>query len=322
LHSLPDRPDAIPYVTSYYQPRWGFCLSHRQRMALPEGEYQVVVDTEHLANGSMTLSEAVLPGSSASEVLLSTYTCHPSMANNELSGPVVSAYLYRRLAAVPNRRLTYRFVYLAETIGSIAYLSRIGEHLRKHLVAGYVLSCIGDRGAFTYKASRRGDTLADRAARQVIERYSEAPKWRDFSPFGSDERQYCSPGFDLPVGAIARSIYGEFAEYHTSDDNLSFVDAEALGGAVDACFNVCMTLDRNHVPERVDPFCEPQLGRRNLYPTLGTIKLPEYAAAAQWVLNLSDGKHDLIAIAQRSGMDFWLLEETAAACRRAGLLKG
>lgn len=240
LHSLPEQPDAIPYVTSYYVPRWGFCLSHRQREKLLEGQYEVVVDTS-LESGSLTLSDAVLPGRESREILISTYTCHPSMANNELSGPLVAAFLYRRLAAVSDRRYTYRFAFLPETIGSIAYLSLHGNHLTSQLEAGFVTSCVGDRAPFTYKRSRRGDTLGDRAACYTLEHYSDAaPRLIDFVPRGSDERQYCSPGFNLPVGVIARSIYGSYAEYHTSLDNLHFVSAHALAGSVDACFSICM----------------------------------------------------------------------------------
>ncbi len=322
LHSLPNQADAIPYVSSYYVPRWGFCLTQRQRDQLPEGDYQVVIDTEHVA-GSLTISHAVLPGDEPDEVLISTYTCHPSLANDNLSGPLAAAFLYRRLAALPRRRLTYRFVWLPETIGSIAYLHRLGEHLRQRLVAGYVVSCIGDTAPFTYKRSRRGDTPADRAALIALRKFSgERPRVLNFDPSGSDERQYCSPGFDLPVGVIARSIYGSYPEYHTSLDNREFISFEALVESIDALMAVLLVLDRNRVYRRTNPFGEPQLGGRGLYPTLGTRRQrDERLTALRWLLNLADGRHDLVAIAERSGSEFDLLQELAGECLRAGLIE-
>lgn len=321
LHSLPDLPEAIPYVTSYYEPRWGLCLSQRMRDALPDGDYQVVIDAEHFP-GSMTLSHVVLPGEEADEVLISTYTCHPSMANNELSGPLLAAFLCRRLASLRRRRLTYRFVWLPETIGSLAYLSRYGEHLVERLVAGYVASCVGDRAAFTYKRSRRGDSLADRAALYTLPRIDAATRVLDFEPTGSDERQYCSPGFNLPIGVIARSIYGSYREYHTSLDDRGFISFESLMESVDAYSSVLGVLDDNVVYRRTLPYGEPQLGRRGLYPTLGGPRQrDERLAALRWLLNLADGQHDLLAIAERSGIDFKLLCEAANRCLEAGLIE-
>lgn len=322
LHSLPEQPDAVPYVTSYYRQHWGFCISERMRRSLPQGEYQVVIDTEHV-DGSLTISHAVLPGTTDREVLISTYTCHPSLANNELSGPLVAAFLYRRLARIRNRRLTYRFVFLPETIGSIAYLAQFGEHLRRHLEAGFVLSCIGDPAPFTFMESRRGRTAADRAAKAVLRRRSPgALRELPFSPYGSDERQYCSPGFNLPVGVIARSIYSEYDEYHTSLDNRDFISFEALRESVDVCAEICETLDGNEVYRRVMPFCEPQLGRRGLYPSVGGAQsVSERLQAMLWFLNLADGENDLLAIAERSGVSFDLLLEVARDCADAALVE-
>lgn len=322
LHSLPDMPDAIPYVTSYYEPRWGFCLTQRTRDELSEGNYQVVVDTEHVA-GSMTISHAVLPGETADEVLISTYTCHPSLANNELSGPLLAAFLYRRLDALPRRRLTYRFVWLPETIGSLAYLARYGEHLRERLVAGYVASCVGDGGTFTYKRSRRGNSLADRAVEYVLARIGDRrPRLLDFEPIGSDERQYCSPGFDLPMGLLGRSIYGTYREYHTSLDNRDFISFEALAESVDVYLAVLGVLDANATYRRTVPYGEPQLGRRGLYPTLGGPRQrDEQLAALLWLLNLADGQHDLLAMAERSGIELPALDRAARNCLEAGLIQ-
>jgi aminopeptidase-like protein len=339
LHSRPDLPDAIPYVTSYYEPRWGFCLSERERKALPEGNYDVVVDTA-LVDGGLTISEAVLPGVGQDEVLISSYTCHPSLANNELSGPLAAAFLYRRLAAWPQRRFTYRFVFAPETIGAIAFLSLRGAHLRERLAAGYVVNCVGLDTHFTYKRSRRGDSLADRAALTALARSGVDFRVRDFAPTGSDERQYCSPGFDLPVGSLMRGAYGEYPEYHTSLDNKSLINFRALQETIAAYEAVCRTLestdlhasravqqtdrrslDRNTTFENLFPFGEPQLGRRGLYPTLGSADQSRRVAALMWVLNLSDGRHDLAAIAERSGLSFEQLANAAVAAESKGVLK-
>ncbi len=320
LYSLPERPASIPYVTSYYAPRWGFCLPDAVRRALPEGDYRVVVDTE-LIDGSMTMSECVLPGETGREALLSTYTCHPSMANNELSGPLVAAALYRRLAAWPRRRLNYRFLFAPETIGALTFLARRGTHLARHLDAGYVITCAGDPGPLTYKRSRRGNSLADRAAAYALR--DTDTRWRDFEPVGSDERQYGSPGFDLPVGSLMRTMYGTFAEYHTSDDDRDFISFEALQGTVDAYEAVCRALDDGGARYRnLHPYGEPQLGRRGLYPTVSAgAANARVADAIFWVLNFSDGNHDLLAIAERSGLPLDALAAAAARCSSAGLLE-
>jgi aminopeptidase-like protein len=324
LYSLPDKPDAIPYITSYYAPRWGFCLSQHERDALLDGDYQVVVDTE-LIDGSLTLSEAVLPGESKEEVLLSTYTCHPSLANNELSGPLVTAFLYRALAALPKRRLTYRFVFLPETIGAIAYLQLRGEHLKKHLVAAYVVTCIGDKGNFTYKRSRQETSLADRAAEHCLKQHSLKHSAKphsilSFSPLGSDERQYCSPGFNLPVGSLMRSMYGTYPEYHTSLDNKNFISFEAMAESVEMYLTILKALESNRTYTNLYPHGEPQLGKRGLYETLGRNTIPELSSAVFWLLNYSDGNHDLLWIAAKSGYGIELLEKAAQACLEAGLI--
>jgi aminopeptidase-like protein len=321
LHSLPAQPTAIPYLTSYYSPHWGFCLAHEQRERLPEGEYEVVVDTELRADGSLTLGEAVLPGEEPGEVLLSTYTCHPSLANNELSGPLVAAFLYRRVAAWPRRRLGYRFVFVPETIGAIAYLARRGDHLRERLLAGYVITCIGDPGPFTLKRSRRGDTLADRAAAYVLGGESDV-RVVDFFPSGSDERQYCSPGFDLPVASVMRTMYGTYPEYHTSLDNRDFISFSAMAESVDTYERILRTLDANVSLLNTYPYGEPQLGRRGLYPSLGSSKETDARAEAMlWILNQSDGEHDLLDIAARSGVPMELIVDAADDLIRAGLLE-
>jgi aminopeptidase-like protein len=320
LYSLPDKPEVIPYVTSYYSPRWGFCLSQRERDLLPQGNYSVVIDTE-MIDGSLTLSEALLPGESEQEVLISTYTCHPSLANNELSGPLVMAFLYKKLAALEKRRLTYRFVFLPETIGAIAYLHLRGEHLKKNLIAGYVVTCIGDAGAFTYKRSRQHSSLSDRVAEHVLKHLDKPSKIIDFSPLGSDERQYCSPGFNLPMGSLMRSMYGTFPEYHTSLDNREFVSFEAMAESVEVYFKMMIALEHNVIYKSLFPYGEPQLGKRGLYETLGRNTIPELASAVFWLLNYADGEHDLLSIAEKSGYSIELLEQAVQACLQSHLLK-
>jgi aminopeptidase-like protein len=320
LYSLPHQPNAIPYLTSYYQERWGFCLAHEELVSLPDGEYEVVVDTE-LRPGHLEVGEAVLPGETADEVLFSSYLCHPSLANNELSGPLTLAFLYEQVAAIARRRFTYRFVVTPETLGAICYLSARGGVLRERLRAGYQLTCIGDAGQFTYKLSRRGHTDADRAARFVL-RDLGAHEIIPFDPYeGSDERQYCSPGFDLPVGALMRTRYLRYPEYHTSLDNKSLISFEALADAVSACVRIVRALESNLVWQNTVMYGEPQLGRRGLYSTIGGLtSVDDRNRAMLWLLNLADGSRDLLAIAESSGQRLDLLASLAADLALAGLL--
>jgi len=324
LFSLPELPEAIPYVTSYYRERWGFCLTQQQRDALPKGDYEVVVDTSHF-DGALTISEAVLPGTTDAEVLISTYTCHPSMANNELSGPLLAAFLARRISGWPKRRLTFRFVFLPETIGAIAYLNMRGEHLRKKLIAGYVATCVGMDTQFTYQRSQRADTLADRAALYALKTSGVHYAARDFRPTGSDERQYCSPGFNLPVGTLMRGPFSEYPEYHTSLDNKKLISFGALSEAVDVYENICRSLDCNETFKNTSPFGEPNLGKRGLYPTIGgkhgDMEHLLRAHAALWLCNQCDGARDLIAIAERSGISLNILHSVARDCVEKGLFE-
>lgn len=320
LYSRPDLPEAIPYVTSYYVRRWGFCLAHNVRESLPDGNYRAVIDTEFV-DGAMSMAEVVLRGEQEDEVLLASDICHPSMANDELSGPLALAMLYRRIASWPRRKLTYRFVLHPETVGSIAYLARCGNHLKDRCVAGYVLTNVAVDAGFKYKRSRRGSSLADRAAEIALGDQNIAP-WdtRDFDPTGSDERQYCSPGFNLPVGVLSRTpTY--YPEYHTSLDNRDFISFQALSSSVELYERMCVAIDGNDAYVNQAPFGEPHLGRRGLYHTTGRSGPPaERHQALLWVLNLSDGDHDLIAIAERSRMPFSMIREAADAAVEAGLL--
>jgi aminopeptidase-like protein len=314
LYSDPALPDAIPYVTSYYEPRWGFCISQNDRAELESGDYQVIIDCDHI-DGSLTIAEAVLPGEDDAEVLFHTYTCHPSMANNELSGPLATAFLYLRLAQLPKRRLTYRFVFAPETIGAISYLSLRGEHLRKTLVAGYIVTCVGDDGAFTFKRSRLKNTLADRVTLYTLENSGAAHTVREFDPSnGSDERQYCSPGINLPVSSISRTIYGEYPEYHSSLDNRDYISFDALKESIDMLCRIIENLEKNARYQNLSPNGEPQLGRRGLYASLGEKQVLDPVAALLWLLNYSDGENDLLNICEKSGFD---LDTLFAAAERA-----
>lgn len=301
LYTAPEQPDVIPYVTSYYQRRWGFCLRHNQLLDMDKADtYEVHIDSSLNPKGSMTVAEAVLPGKKTAEILFSTYICHPSMANNELSGPLVAAFLYRELRRKKNLKYTYRFLFAPETIGALYNLSQKGRYWKKHLKAGYVVNCIGNSGNFTYKRSRQVNSLADRAAELVLNQSERDYKLLNFVPRGSDERQFCSPGFNLPVGSLMRSKHGDYPEYHTSADNKTFIDFKAMKASIEKYLEIIEVLEWNSNYINTLPYGEPQLGKRGLYPNLS--KKGEYHTidALMWVLNYSDGNHDLIEIANKS----------------------
>jgi aminopeptidase-like protein len=319
LHSLPDQPGAIPYVTSYYVRRWGFCLPHAQRESLPDAKYHVVIDST-LEPGSLTYGEVLISGREEKEIFLSTYICHPSMANNELSGPVVTTALARWIAAMPERRFSYRIVFIPETIGAIVYISRHLDELRSRVAAGYVVTCVGDDRGYSLLYSRAGNTLADRAAKLVLRRHAAELVEYSYLDRGSDERQYCSPGVDLPVASIMRTRYNSYAEYHTSLDDLNLVTPAGLEGGFDALRKTIELIERNHVYQATT-LCEPQLGKRGLYPTLGTRGAGFAVRSMTNVLAYADGTRDLIDLANHIDLSADEAVETAQKLAAAGLLR-
>lgn len=300
VYTQPDQPDAIPYVTSYYKECYGFCMSQNQLDKLPEDTYHIVIDSE-LKEGSLTYGEIIIPGDTEEEVFLSTYICHPSMANNELSGPVVATFLAKWLNLLVKRRYTYRIIFITETIGAITYLSKNLQYLKEHVIAGFNLSCVGDNRTFSYVESRYGDTLADKAAKNVLSFYYPDYKTYSFLKRGSDERQYNAPGVDLPVCAICRSKYGEYPEYHTSKDNLELISPEGLLGAYEVYQQCILSLENNY-SYKINVLCEPQLGKRGLYPT--TSQKGTYDAVKVMIdfIAYADGSNDLIDISNIIGV--------------------
>ena len=320
LFSLPEHPDWIPYRTSYYKEAWGFCLPERVRRRLTGAvEYEVCIDST-LADGALTYGEYVLPGATDDEVLLSCHCCHPSLANDNLSGIAVATYLARALTG-RSHRYSYRFLFLPGTIGPITWLAR-NEQSATRIKHGIVLACAGDRGPSTYKRSRRGNAEIDRAVEHVL-RHSGAPyAVVDFAPYGYDERQYCSPGFDLPVGSLSRTPHGRYPEYHTSADNLELVRPECLQDTLSKLLAIVDVLERDGTYVNTSPKGEPQLGRRGLYRALGGVAdATEMEHALLWVLNQCDGSHTLLDVAERADIPFSAIARAADALLAAGLLR-
>ena len=305
LYSLPDQPDAIPYITSYYQKRWGFCLTHKQRQALIPGDYQVYIDSAH-TKGSLTYGELILPGESTEEIFLSTYICHPSMANNELSGPAVTTYIAKWLTDFDTRRFTYRIIFIPETIGSITYLSRNLSEMKENIQAGFNITCIGDNLSYSCLTSRYGNTLADRVVCHVLSHLHPGFKQYSFLDRRSDERQYCSPGVNLPVATIMRSKYGAYPEYHTSLDNLDFISPEGLAGGYEVV-KLCIECLEKNLSYKTNILCEPQLGKHGLYPTLSTKASQGVVRDMMNLIAYCDGTNDLLTIAEMINVPMWTL---------------
>ena len=308
LYTRPDQPDAIPYITSYYEERWGFCLSQDQYDQLEDGEYYVKVDTKHF-DGVLNYGELIIPGKSSQEIFLSTYICHPSMANNELSGPTVVTYLAKWLLELEQLDYTYRIVFIPETIGSITYLSLHHDYMKKNIIAGFNVSCIGDERAYSYLPSRNGKTLSDSVAKHVLKHTDSNFKSYSWLDRGSDERQYCAPGIDLPIASIMRTKYGQYPEYHTSLDDLeSVVTPNGLDGGYWALRRAIEAVEKNK-KYHVTVFCEPQMGKRGLYPTLSNKKSGEKVRLMMDLISLCDGKRFLLEIAESVNTPIWELYE-------------
>ncbi|WP_018564551.1 DUF4910 domain-containing protein [Streptomyces sp. PsTaAH-124] len=319
LYTLPEHPSWVPYRTSYYEPKWGFCLAQETLDALPEGEYEVRVDST-LADGHLTYAEHVVPGQVPDEVLVSAHVCHPSLANDNLAGIAVAVFLARALAE-QQPYYTYRFLFAPGTIGAITWLARNAERVGR-VRHGLVLACAGDPGRLTYKRSRRGDAEIDQVLRHVLTGSGRPHEIREFTPYGYDERQFCSPGFDLGVGSLSRTPYAGYPEYHTSADDLDLVSPEAMADTLAVCREAFAVLDRNRRYVNLSPYGEPQLGRRGLYDSLGgRSDAKEAQLAMLWVLSLSDGEHSLLDVAERSGLPFDAVAAAADALHGAGLVK-
>lgn len=318
LYSLPEQPDAVPYMTSYYKERWGFCIAHNERKKLTEQRYHVHIDST-LEDGSLTYAELLIPGKTEKEIFLSTYICHPSMANNELSGPVVATHLARWIAS-KSRHYSYRIIFIPETIGSITYLSRNLKTLKKNVVAGFNISCIGDEGHYSYVATRYGNTLADQVASHALELRGNATKKYTFLERGSDERQYCSPHVDLPVVGLCRSKYGTYPEYHTSLDNLGFVTPEGLSGGF-KFVRECLEILENNRVYNVQCNAEPQLGKRGLYPDLSTKKTGELVSTMMDFIAYADGTNSILDICKIINKPWHELIPIADRLSSAGLIE-
>jgi aminopeptidase-like protein len=319
LHSLPDQPEWIPYRTSYYAENWGFCLTHSQLSGLTDGFYRVVIDSE-LAPGHLTYGELLFPGETADTVLVSCHICHPSLANDNLSGIAVATMLARHIQTL-RPRYSYRFLFIPGTIGSLTWLARNQDEVDR-VTHGLVLSCLGDAGGMTYKQSRRGDAVIDRIVAHVLGHDEVSHSIRPFVPYGYDERQYCSPGFDLPVGCLMRTPNGEYPEYHSSADNLSLLRAESLAHSLDVLRRIVAVIEGDVFYRSRNPKGEPQLGRRGLYAAMGGHRSVGYdQMALLWVLNLADGRHSLLDTAERAGVPFAAIRAAADALLAVDLLE-
>ena len=323
LFSIPDKPNAIPYVTSFYKKTWGFCIKDKDRKNLKKGVYKVFIKSKFI-RGYLDYGELLIKGRKRKEVFLSTYICHPSMANNELSGPVVTTYIAKWLKSLKKREYSYRVIFIPETIGSISYLSKNIDHLKKNVIAGFNINCIGDERAYSFLPSRKGNTLSDKIAEHVL-RWTDlnfkSYSWQDR---GSDERQYCSPKVNLPIASIMRSKFGEYPEYHTSLDRLGkVVTAKGLHGGYTALQRTIEAIEKNIYPITMH-ICEPNLGKRNLFPTLSNVSSNYLENRTKLILNVltwSDGKSSLLEIAEKCEVPIWALYEVIDTLKQEKLIE-
>lgn len=319
LFSIPEHPDWVPYRTSYYKENWGFCVAHNLLQSLPDDTYEVCIDST-LENGHLTYGEYFIRGRTDDEVLISCHSCHPSLCNDNLSGIALATFLAKQLAPL-SLQYSYRFLFIPGAIGSITWLSK-NEHLIPRIRHGLVVACVGDPGCMTYKKSREGNTEIDVAVLHVLKHSGKEFRVKEFSPYGYDERQYCSPGFNLPVGSLTRTPHGQFPEYHSSADNLDFVQPISLADSLKTYVEVMDVLEHNGTYINLNPKCEPQLGKRGLYDALGgRTDSPARELSMLWVLNMSDGKNSLLDIAERSGLHIRLVADAAERLLDHDLLK-
>jgi aminopeptidase-like protein len=307
LYSIPEMPDAIPYVTSYYKENWGFCITHNQRKKLVDGIYRVKINSQ-LTDGKLTYAELLIPGETNQEVFLSTYICHPSMGNNETSGPALVTFLAKYLINLKNRRYSYRIIFVPETIGSILYLSKNFESMKNNIIAGFNVTCVGDNNDYSFLPSRSGNSLSDKVAKHVLKHATDSYSLYSFLERGSDERQYCSPLVDLPIASIMRTKYGEYDEYHTSLDDLNFISEEGLNGAYQVYIKALDAIENNNV-YIANNKCEPQLGKRGLYPNTSLKTTKDIVRNMMNILAFCDGRTDLISIAEIINVPIWDLYE-------------
>ena len=317
LYWIEDQPTAIPYITSYYSPRWGFCLSFNEFKKLKKGSYKVKINSK-LTDGSLTYGEVKLRGESDKEIFLSTYVCHPSMANNELSGPVVTTALVKFIKSLKSRKYSYRVVFIPETIGSITYISRNIDDMKKNIIAGFNITCIGDDRCYSYVATRYGDTLSDKVAKHVLKNIDYVEY--SFLDRGSDEKQYCSPGVDLPIATICRTKYHEYPEYHTSLDDLTLISPTGLYGGYEKIMKAIELLEKNNY-YKVNVLCAPQLGKRGLYPTISTKTSSDTVRDMMNFIAYADGNNDLIDIANIIGVQAEDLYDIVDNMKRASLVE-
>jgi len=319
LFTIPEHPDWIPYRTSYYAENWGFCLAHKHYLELPDDEYEVAIEST-LEDGFLTYGEFFIKGEKPDEILFSCHICHPSLCNDNLSGIALTTFLAKKLIDIP-LRYSYRFIFIPGTIGSITWLSMNEANCFK-IKHGLVVSCVGDSGKFNYKKSRQGNAEIDRACVNILRNSHKDFELKDFSPYGYDERQYCSPGFNLPIGCLSRSTHGSYPEYHSSADNFDIIEANYLAESFEVYLSVIDLLENNKSYINTNPFCEPQLGKRGLYDKIGARSdNKETQLAMLWILNLSDGDHSLLDISDKSGLDFNLIQDAAELLLQHNLIK-
>lgn len=319
LYSLPNNPNAIPYITSYYNNSWGFCLSQNDRLKLKKGDYEVFIDSD-LFDGSLTYAELLIKGKSKKEIFFSTYICHPSLANDNLSGPSLATFLAKYIKQNKKNRFSYRFVFIPETIGAIMYLSKHYQYMKKNVIAGFNLTCVGDNNNYSFLPSRKGNTLADKVALNVLNHCTETYKVYSFLDRGSDERQYCAPGIDLPVCSIMRSKYSNYDQYHTSLDNLDFISADGFKGSYNLYTKIIDALENNYKYNSTH-LCEPQLGKRNLYPNISTHKSRESVRDLTNLLAYCDGELDTIDLANKINVPVWNLVDMVKVLMKNKLIE-